>query len=374
MNEAEKLLQKYQAGEATPEERALVETWYLQHTSPPSGLQPGDIRKSGRRGMAKLLSHMQGRRGNVWPAIFAAAAVLLVICGVLLMDVEQRQAPVAVAQATSLEDIQPGGDKAFLTLADGRKIVLDDADSGQLAKEGNMAISKSASGELVYNATGSAPIGGADAVLSYNTLATPRGGQYKIVLPDGSRVWLNAGSSLRFPVSFAATERRVELEGEGYFEIQRDAARPFVVHTDDARVKVLGTHFNISAYKEDKEWTTTLLEGAVEVSSKNGDRAMLRPGQQANLAEDRRINLQTVDAAISVAWKNGYFDFRRASVKDIMKQFSRWYDIDVVYDGAIADDEYVGKIRRGVTLKQALNMLEMSNINFRIEGKTIFIK
>lgn len=374
MNEAEKLLQKYRAGEATPEERALVESWYLQHTSPPSDLQPGDIRKSWRRGMRKLYMHMQEGRWRLRPAVLAAAAVLLVICGVLLVDFEQKSEQVEAVQTISHEDIQPGGNKAFLTLANGTKILLDDAGSGELARQGNITISKGAPGELIYNASNAETDVVPAALQSYNILSTPRGGQYKIILPDGSQVWLNAGSSLRFPVSFAAAARSVELEGEGYFEIKRDAARPFVVHTDAARVKVLGTHFNVSAYKEDKEWTTTLLEGAVEVSSKNGDRAMLRPGQQASLSDDKRINLQAVDVAASVAWKNGYFDFRRASLSDIMKQFSRWYDIDVVYNGAITSDEYVGKIRRGVTLKQALTMLEMSDVGVRIEERTIFIK
>lgn len=373
MKQAKKILQKYLAGEATDEEKALVESWYVQEPSKASDLKPAAFQEEHDRGLKQLQQHIKQKRQHLlWPIIRVAAILTILIAGVFVyIDRSAKDEQLVTTQKSN--DVLPGGNKALLTLADGTQISLTDAATGELMKEGNTAIVKTADGELTYQApnTGAAEMAG--AALKYNTLTTPLGGQYKIILPDGSKAWLNAGSSLKFPATFAKSERRVELSGEAYFEIMHNAAKPFLVSANGSEIKVLGTHFNVSAYAEDEQLTTTLLEGAVEVRNEHR-KALLKPGQRAQISSgNNNIQVEDTDVSIAVAWKNGYFEFKRANIKDIMKQLSRWYDIDVIYEGRVPEDEFVGKIRRSVTLSQALKMLQLSQIKFRIEGRKIFI-
>lgn len=265
-------------------------------------------------------------------------------------------------------DAVPGGNKARLTLATGAVIALDNAKNGWVAKQKNGMVRKAKDGELLYESSSSRP---AD-IPEFNTITTPRGGQYMVILPDGSKVWLNAASSLKFPVAFTGNERKVELTGEAYFEIFKNKQKPFKLTVNGAVIEVLGTHFNVMAYNDESALRTTLLEGSVKIS-KNDRSRLLKPGQQAEIDKQNVISISEADTEQAMAWKNGYFKFDRANIQTIMRQLSRWYDIDVVYEGKIPDDEFVGKIRRSVNVSEVLRVLELNNIHFKIKDKKIIV-
>ncbi|CAG5017985.1 hypothetical protein DYBT9275_05886 [Dyadobacter sp. CECT 9275] len=306
-----------------------------------------------------------------WPKIAAAAAVLLSV-GLYWWwsGKANTTTPVAASRAEIKDtDLPPGGNKAVLTLGDGSTIVLDSAGNGSLASQGNTNITKSANGELIYIA-GNKP---AEAIV-YNTVSTPKGGQYHIVLPDGSKVWLNAASSLRFPTAFTGTERRVDITGEVYFEIAHNPKMPFVVKTLETEITVLGTHFNVMAYPDEKAIKTTLLEGSVKVS-KAGKSVMLTPGQQARISELSpaiRV-LDDININKEVAWKTGFFEFEDDNLESIMRQVSRWYDVEVTYEGSMGKDHFTGRLPRNTNVSKVLKILSLSGIKYRIEGKSIII-
>lgn len=302
---------------------------------------------------------------------YAAAAALIAFAVTGLIYVFQPSAP-AVKQAAKenmLHQVVPGGNKAVLTLADGTQITLDSTGNGAIASQGNVQVIKLDSGQLAYNAAKN----GSGKEMSYNTLVTPRGGQFRIILPDGSKVWLNAASSLRFPTSFNGKEREVQLIGEAYFEIAKNPQMPFKVKVKEMAVQVLGTHFNVMAYPDEANIKTTLLEGAVKIQ--HGAKAVqLKPGQQAelNTAGNMSVN-EGVDVEEVVAWKNGYFHFNRESLEGMMRQIGRWYDAEIAYEGNISDREFGGKIERGSDITEVLKILELSKVHFRIEGKKIIV-
>ncbi|MEO5682461.1 MAG: FecR domain-containing protein [Chitinophagaceae bacterium] len=266
-------------------------------------------------------------------------------------------------------DLLPGGNKATLTLSNGSVISLDDAQTGKIALQGNTVINKSANGQLVYKALGSK-----HAEIVFNTLTTPRGGQFKLVLPDGSSVWLNAASSITYPASFTGDDRKVEIAGEAYFEIAHNPAKPFIVNVNGMEVKVLGTHFNINAYNDEAAIKTSLLQGSVMLHK--GDNAvMLQPGQQAQLTADEKVKVvNDVDMDEVVAWKNGYFAFNRASLQSVMRQIARWYDVDISYEGKIPERLFGGKIDRNSNASEVLKILEESKVHFNIENKKITVR
>ncbi|WP_316815622.1 FecR family protein [Pedobacter nyackensis] len=274
----------------------------------------------------------------------------------------------AVTQAS----LKPGTDKAQLTLADGSVIDLEQAANGKLENKEGIAVTKTADGKLVYDTQQEVPVGGE---VTYNTVVTPRGGQYKIILSDGSSIWLNAASSLRFPTSFVGAERRVELSGEGYFEIKKNARQPFVVASGEQEVTVLGTHFNINAYNDNNLIKTTLLEGAVKIS-KGKQSYVLAPGQQASLDNSHNVIsiANNVDIDAVVAWKHGRFSFDETNIKDVMQQVTRWYDVDVLYKGDFSNVELTGNISRGEDAEQVLKLLKgTKQIDFIINGRTITV-
>ncbi|MGF2410726.1 FecR family protein [Ferruginibacter sp.] len=267
------------------------------------------------------------------------------------------------------KDILPGSDKALLTLADGTVIVLDEVKNGTVAKQGNISVNKK-NGLVIYDASNASS---SSAAITFNTISTPKGGQYQIVLPDGSNVWLNAASSLRFPTAFAGTQRNVELKGEGYFEIAKNAAMPFYVKVNNMEVEVLGTHFNLMAYDNEDAVKTTLLEGAVKINY-GATAKTLKPGQQGKFNNTSgAINVITTDTEEAVAWKNGYFQFTNEDIKSIMRQFARWYDVEVSYEGIEKPRYFSGEISRTVSLSKALKVLELSNVKFRIDEKKIVV-
>jgi transmembrane sensor len=271
-------------------------------------------------------------------------------------------------------DLMPGGNKAILTLANGSKIILDNAAKGKIASQASTIISKTGDGELVYTAPDlvAAPI---HNIIATNTISTPRGGQYEIVLPDGTKVWLNSASSLKYPTVFAGSERNVELSGEAYFEVAKNAAKPFFVKTLTQTVEVLGTHFNINSYADEKSVKTTLLEGSVKITGTyNKATVKLSPGQQAVNAAGSINTIANADIDEAMAWKNGKFLFKNTDLHAIMRQLSRWYNVDVDYQGTIAERHYDGRISRNVPVSQIFTILKTSGLNFTIDGGKIIVK
>ncbi|MFT3846246.1 MAG: FecR family protein [Lacibacter sp.] len=304
-----------------------------------------------------------------WLPKIAAAAVIVLAASLTFFWLNNKQLNNRqLAQKTTQQqnDILPGRDQAVLTLADGSVIILDKTGNGNIAKQGSTVVDKK-NGTIIYDASTVS----SSTEISYNTIQTPRGGQYQVVLPDGSKVWLNAASSLRFPTAFTGASREVELTGEGYFEIEKNPARPFHVKVNSMEVEVLGTHFNVMAYGNEKETETTLLEGSVKINYK-GNSKMLKPGQQGSLnLTGGNINVASADVDEAVAWKNGLFQFSNADLKTIMRQFERWYDVDVSFEGTERPRQFSGEIDRNVNLSQALKILEQANVKFRITDKKL---
>jgi len=317
------------------------------------------------------------RRNRWWLA--AAAIFLLLGTGTLLWLNRPAMAPKpAVVKATPANpvknDVQPGGNKALLTLGNGATIVLDSAHTGALTQQGNTQVVKLNDGQLSYNQEGKT---GADPLVTYNTLSTPRGGQYQLVLPDGSIVWLNAASSIRFPTAFTGIERSVAITGEAYFEVKRDPGKPFTVKTSNGTaVQVLGTHFNVNAYDDEEAIKATLLEGSVKIT-KDAAIAIIKPGEQASVSQlshaSQKIPVQTVDLEEVMAWKNGAFQFNGSTIETVMRQISRWYNVEVEYKGNIRL-HFVGTISRNVNISQVLEMLEKAGgIKTTLKGNKVIV-
>jgi ferric-dicitrate binding protein FerR (iron transport regulator) len=296
----------------------------------------------------------------------AAASILVAVAiGGLIVYRQSRQPGISVV-ARNNEPVLPGKSTATLTLSNGRQVLLDSAGNGALTKQGNTQVMKEGDGSLAYN-------GASGEGMIYNTLRTPRAGQYHLTLSDGSQVWLNNVSQLHYPVSFSGNDRVVELEGEGYFEIAKDVAHPFIVKLKDESVEVLGTGFNVKAYSDEPMIQTTLLQGSVRVR-RGGTAVVLSPGEQAQANE--AIGLKVVrgmPAEEIVSWKNGFFYFGHASLEEVLKQLGRWYDVDVKYAGAVPALGFDGKIDRNLPLKSVLQYLDKNQVHFRLEGRTIVV-
>lgn len=308
------------------------------------------------------------RRRWLYPA--AAAAVLaVVVATAFLWRSRSPQRPLADHLPAPVHEVTPGSNKAVLTLADGSTITLDSAGNGALAQQGNVQVVQVNNGQLAYQASGSHTAG----TVQYNTLAIPRGGQFRVTLPDGTNVWINAASTLRYPTVFSGSDRTVELTGEAYFEVAKMPEKPFHVKVRQMDIQVLGTHFNVMAYTEETSVQATLLEGAVKVHTP-GAQTALRPGQQLRLEQTGRLSVVN-DANLDeiVAWKNGYFQFNHETLTGVMRQIARWYDVDITYEGNIPDREFGGKISRNSSIEEVLKILELSKIHFRIEKKKIIV-
>jgi len=357
--------------------RQLMETHFQAEAAAP----PGDHPEAGRlltlihgkiqpeRAQSRLFSLKE----KGWQKLAVAALVLLIAGRAVLFFWPAslaKKPSVGAGQATSYaHDLPPGRNNAQLTLADGRVITLDSAANGGLARQGNTKVIK-LNGQIAYQRTGS---GQADDALLFNTISTARGNQYQLVLSDGSKVWLNAASSLRFPTSFKGKERRVEITGEAYFEIARNPAMPFKVQAGSGEIDVLGTHFNVNAYDDESSVKTTLLEGAVAIK-KEASLQVLAPGQQAEFSPKGKIILSdNVDVAQETAWKDGFFWFNNTDIHTLMRQVSRWYDVEVEFKGNITDDGFTGKVSRNVPLSKLLKVLEQYDLHFTIEGKKIIV-
>lgn len=305
-------------------------------------------------------------RRKVWRRITVVSVFACIALGTVRYIIKNTIHVDEQRSVSLLTDIPPAKTGGMLTLADGRNIPLDEAVNGKLADERGTVVLKDTNG-IIYNGAGAGP------GISYNTLTVPRGRQLSLTLSDGTRVWLNANSSIRFPATFRGKSREVELKGEVYLEVARNAAMPFIVSAKQTRIEVLGTQFNVNTYEEGVQVKTALLEGAVKVNTPGGY-VILAPGQQSSLSPDgilkveRGVNMEEV-----VAWKNGYFHFESAGLKTILDQFAQWYDIDVVYQGKVTDRRFFAIVKRTGTLGDVLKLLEEQDIHFRIDGRQLFV-
>lgn len=306
--------------------------------------------------------------------VAVAACFILMAGAAWYIGSSGNRKPKTVETVGGLAAIQPASQGAILTLSDGSKVALDSAGGGLLRQQGQVSVVKSGNGELKYLNKGTLPVG----KLAYNKLTTPKGRQFKLELPDGSKVWLNAGSSLEYPVAYNGAKREVKLEGEAYFEIVHDKQHPFFVNIsgsgEDLTIQVLGTSFNAMAYGDEAKIQTTLLEGAIRLS--RGKRATnVQPGEGATISResDAEFSVRKVDVDRVMSWKNGMFSYSQASLAEIMRDMARWYDVDVRYEGAVPDLKFDGYISRDNSLDKILKILELNHVGFRMEGRTIIV-
>jgi len=370
-----KLVEKYLNGSASPEEIEAVENYYAAFSDDPDvtdSLNEDEISEL-KGSLRQKIDYRIDRTARVLPIYrqryFQVAATIVLVSLLSLFAANKlRHKPTEfVAQN---RDLAPGGNKATLTLADGSKIDLNSIKNGvSTAQPGARFVKES--GQLAYNSADN----NAQAVAeSYNTLTTPKGGQYQLTLADGTRVWLNAASSLKYPTAFAGSERIVELTGEAYFEVAHNAKQPFKVRTANQAIQDIGTQFDVNSYADETDSRTTLVEGSVKVINAKGE-TMMKPGQQYLLKTDGLSELKdNVDTDEVTAWKNGMFQFNNADIRTIMRQVARWYDIDVEFKGEVPNYTYHGKISRNSNASQVLKILELSGVNFTIEGRKIIVK
>ncbi len=372
--QADQLLLKYAGGKCTSEEEALIEAGlvndfrkgYKEIGAEEAELAEGRIYEAIR---TYANAHPKTKYIRLWPRIAAAASVAAIIVFSAVWFLKEKTEKHA-ASAMWSADVAPGHQGATLTLAGGKKIKLADTGNGKVAIEAGVIISKTATGQLVYQIKEQA----ANSSPATNTLSTANGETYQVRLPDGTAVWLNAASSLTYPVTFSASpERRVSLEGEAYFEIAPDALHPFIVQSGNQKTEVLGTSFNINSYKNEPATVTTLLSGMVKVSS-GQDKYYLQPGEQA-INTGRRITLTNTDPEAVIDWKKGDFNLNRINFREAMRKIARWYNVEVIYDSSVPDNiRSGGWISRNNKLSVVLESIELSGIvHFKIEGKTIYV-
>jgi ferric-dicitrate binding protein FerR (iron transport regulator) len=378
-NELNALIQRYIAGKASPQEIAFVEKYYdfFEQREPLSGSLDKATQAAIRQRMLANIAEeinrehiVPARRVSLFRRTFpaVAAALVFLLAGAAAFWYYQhtriKNSSSISARISQHNDIPAGMEGAILTLASGEQIIVDTMQNGVLNKVGQPGITKKA-GVLVLKANpvaAAAPVSG-----RYNTLTTPRSRQCQVVLPDGTKVWVNAASSIKFPEAFTGAKREIEMTGEAYFEVATDAAKPFFVKVKDSYIQVLGTHFNVMAYGNENKVQTTLLEGAVQFKYEN-EAVLLAPGGQCTLHDNGSVKtINDADVAFATAWKNGRQVFRNADVRTVMRQVERWYDLDVVYDGPVAGGTFSGNISRNANLSQVLKMLELSNIHFELD-------
>ena len=359
------LLKKYSDGECSDEERVLIENWYNRFNEDQQRLHISEDVFSGVQMRVGSKLGIQNRNKTIVLGKRIAIAASLIITfalGTYLYTLKKIDVSVA-----KVSNISPGSDKATLRLADGSEIDLSKTLSANIADEENVVIGKHKVGELVMTPKPN----NVTSEVAQNSLVVPRGGKYKLVLNDGTSVWLNSSSSLRFPTSFSGRNREVELIGEAYFEVAKDSSRPFIVKTLVQRIEVLGTHFNVNAYDDEEFTQTTLLEGRVKINNT----AVLLPGQ-AGKSEGNHIKVQEADLDKAIAWKDGLFVFDGNSLSSIMRQVGRWYNVDVQFKAEeLKDVTFSGTVSRSVSLQTILKRLRLTKeVDFDLKGNNIFVK
>lgn len=385
------LINKYLEGNCTESEKKLVEDWYGDFEKIPISFLNGDpiaignLRKESFQELREQIAakkqeeqnkivYLPKRNKQKW---WIAAAVLLVLfLGTisylgLRKNVGKRLSPASPGISVYKNDVAPGGDKATLTLANGTNINLDSAKVGQLSNLGYAKAFKTNNGQLKFKVL---PEVSKTGIEQYNILSTPQGGVYEITLVDGTKVWLNSASSLRFPNTFEGSQRDVYLSGEAYFDVAKNSSMPFQVHVNNMEVKVLGTHFDVMAYKDESAVRTTLLEGSVQVSEGN-QQVMILPGQQATVSRKSgdAIEVKPVNVTEVIGWKDGLFIFKNTDLQTVMRQLARWYAVTISYEGNI-NGQINGMISRNTNLSQVLDMLTLAGgAHFKIEGHNVTV-
>lgn len=372
----EVLSEKLLNGSISAEELEELNNWYASHQDDELILDDrytstGDLKNRITAGLKNKIEWDNNQKARRITRVrwLAAASIAAILAGIYLVnttfrktaDTLQHQAqPVAVTS-----DIGPGENKAILTLGDGTKINLDNAHTGVVAQEGKTSITKLANGQIYYDASGKT-----NSVITSNTMTTPRGGQYKLRLPDGTMVWLNAASYITYPTAFTGVERIVKISGEIYFEVAKNPSKPFkVILPDASEIEVLGTHFNVNAYSDEININTTLVEGSVRVTSANSS-MQLQPGQCAQLDRKGKMKMiRNANIERAIGWKEGVFNFQYEKLESVMRQIARWYDVNIVYEKGVPDIELYGKMGRDLQLSQVLQVLTDMEVKYKIENE-----
>ncbi|WP_374163667.1 FecR family protein [Arcticibacter sp. MXS-1] len=378
----QRIYEKYLSGKASPEEERMLLEYRSEEFKPYAESEEESTpaeKEIRRRVFQQIRGTIEKKRSRVVRirVLYIAAATLTMVflsAGLLYFNFTSqspREHARPLLSVSKTLSVKPGGNAAILTLSNGSVIQIDKAENGLLASEGKTLVKKTADGHLVYEAGGTENDG---AALVLNTISIPRAGQYSLRLPDGTLVWLNSETVLVFPSAFTSKERKVQLKGEGYFEVAKDASRPFIVETEEASVEVLGTHFNVRAYPTDNAVFATLLEGRVKVDNSRESR-LLSPGEQGIASSsDSRISVSAVRVNDAVAWKNGLFVFRDNTVREIMEQVARWYNVDVEYRGDVARKTFGGVYSKNKDLDQLLTSMELTKlVHFKREGRRIIV-
>ncbi|NII83261.1 MULTISPECIES: FecR family protein [unclassified Pedobacter] len=377
------LLKKYLSGDCTVNEIEQVDQWFDSMDAVPEdliGLSDDQRRLVEDKIFERILLNIETKGQQkiipipkksirVSTVLWAAASLILVLGAVLIWRYHpELHLQNQTAKLHQSVHIKPGGNRAVLTLGDGSSVVLTEAKIGALADQQNVSVVKTAEGELSYEMHN----GSASAKISYNKITTPLGGKYSVVLPDGSKAWLNAKSSLRFPTAFTGAERVVQMTGEVYFEVAKNPKQPFKVQSGETEIKVLGTHFNVMAYGDEAEQKTTLIEGSIHLSSGKFSQ-LLKPGQQA-LIDPYGIKVNNnCDLEAVMAWRNDLFIFKDMEIKEIARQLARWYDIQVVFRGTPSKISYTGTISKDVELSELLSMLQFTGLKYELNGHQLTI-
>lgn len=365
----EDLLKKYKSGNISAEELELLENWYLQWQPENQELSLEELIAIKDEVWQSFPSTPKIR--PLWPRIAVAASILLAISAGGYFLLHKPQAQQQTAQ-THPHDIAPGHNQATLTLANGQKIILTKGLNGRLAQQGNTAITVNAGNAIAYESQKAV----ADAVIQYNTLSTARGEQspYPLILPDGTKAWLNAASSITFPTAFTGNERRVTVTGEAYFEVVHNSNKPFRVKIKDQTIEDIGTHFNINGYDDESAISTTLIEGSVKVYT-NMASAVLIPGQQSNSSYGH-IKVAQVDPDDAIAWKEGYFQFNTDNLESGMRKIARWYNVEVEYkNDAVRKQALAGTISKYSNVSQVLKKMELTGaIHLTLSGHKIIVE
>jgi transmembrane sensor len=367
------LSEKLFNGTITPEERDKLETWYADTGGKAIEIESEFNKDEFSNNLFSLIAEKAGLSQRKKRPVFkyAAIAASLVLClsvaGYFLFKTPDQNSVTPSGQLAG--KVMPGGNKALLKLSNGQVVDLSDANQGQLSTGGRELIDKTANGQITYK-----PIPASQEDLGYNTLTTPRGGKFTIQLPDGSLAMLDAGSSITYPAQFGARERMVTISGQVYFEVMHRSAQPFIVKAGNQVIKDIGTHFNVSAYADEKIVRTTLEEGAVSVT-KNRKTIFLKPGQAAvSGSVGDNLTTEVADLEETLAWKNGYFRFNNEPIESIMPKISRWYNVDIKYTGKLPADGFNGTISRSKSIEKVLDMLQRTGIiHFKVEGRDVTV-
>jgi len=378
------LVEKYLKGAASKEEEEQLLRWYWRESSIESEWElansqtENDLKSKIYANMIRYDDVEEIQKDNRKFSRLGLPILLIVLLGLAAIFYTNRAPKENISQnlvKVKSNDILPGGSKAILTLSDGRTIELEESQNGILVNQGGIKVQKNSDGVIEYTFSKQQEIGSEIIDYTeplYNTIETPVGGKYQLNLADGSKVWLNSSSSLRFPIFFSEENREVELQGEAYFEVSKDYKRKFSVRSGIQSVEVLGTQFNINAYSDEKSIKTTLFEGEIRVIDlQTNDSKLLKHGEQSNV--DQSIHVKRIDTQAEIAWKEGYFYFKKADIKTVMRQLGRWYGVTARYKDNLPEHHFSGAISNSLTLLEVLEILEKSNIHFSLEGKEVIV-